>query len=159
MLRLHLTLPELEKGSSLQNTGTKGRLADIYWRAMHKEPVAIAPTMNHDHKVVSVILLTEDPDPLRPGAAITIKFRPVVSKTFLLCSTTKDQLLAMIIEFDHGQFWFDESGYRKCELTLSGNGTDPKIVQNSFYVLGEMLADDHRPPILRNVISYIQKTF
>lgn len=153
-MRLTLILPELESGHSLQ-TGPKDRINALHWTANRKEPVAIIPVTTHDQKVISFVLLTDSITGSENSCEI--KFRPIWLKTFTLCSSTKDTLLALVLECEHGKFWIDKTGHHPTELTLEGNGTDPKTVHNSQYLFGDLLAAPERPEVLRNAIEFIQK--
>lgn len=154
-MRLTLTLPELEQGYSIQN-GPNDRVMELKFMAERKEPIAIVPVVNHDRKVISSVLLTEYIDLGKPNS-IQLKFRPIWCKAFTVCSYTKDTLLAVVCEFASGQFWVDSEGARSCKMTLDGNGTDPKVVHQSQYMLGDILVERPRPMLLHNVISLIQQ--
>jgi hypothetical protein len=154
MIRLTLTLPELEQGWSVQN-GIRERITEIKFMAERKEPVAITPIHNHDRKVISAVLLTDFLD-LGKETSMQIKFRPIWCKLFTVCSYTKDTLLALVCEFEAGQFWVDHEGYRSCNMTLDGNGTDPKVVHHSQYTLGDILVERPRPKLLHHLIGLIQ---
>lgn len=155
MIRLTLILPELEQGYSIQN-GIRERIAELKFMAERKEPVAIVPVSNHDLKVISAVLLTDTVD-LGKETSVQIKFRPIWSKVFTVCSYTKDTLLAVVCELEAGQFWVDHDGARSCNMTLDGNGTDPKVVHYSQYMLGDILIERPRPKLLHHLIGLIQK--
>jgi hypothetical protein len=152
-MKLTLTLPELENGFSIQG-GAKDRLLDLAVMANRQEPVAIRPVTNHDRKIISAILL-------RDGNMIQnelhIKFRPIWSRVFTLCSSNKDQLLALIIETEEGQYWVNKDKFHKCTFSTSGNGADPNVVNKSQYVLGELLTQDRRPDIILNLIQFLKE--
>jgi hypothetical protein len=154
MIRLTLTLPELEQGYSIQN-GPRERMIQLKFMAERKEPISIVPVSNHDQKVISAVLLTDAMDEDK-NTSIQIKFRPVWCKTFTVCSYTKDTLLAVVCEFENGQFWVDTGGYRPCKMTLDGNGTDPKAVHRSQYALGDILMERPRPALLHNLVNLVQ---
>lgn len=155
MIRLNLILPELEQGYSVQN-GIRERITELKFMAERKEPVAIVPVGNHDGRVISAVLLTETIE-LGKETSIQIKFRPVWCKAFTVCSYTKDTLLAVVCEFENGQFWIDHTGARACKMTTNGSGTDPKVVYRSQYALGDLLIERPRPALMSNLISLIQK--
>ena len=151
-IRLPLSLPELERGASIQ-VGPKDRLLDLDMMANRGEPIAIRPVTNHDRKIISAVLLTES---IRRKSEVEIRFRPIWSKIFTLCSSTIDKLLALIIETPSGKYWIRKVEIAPCMLTLSGNGTDPKIVEHAQYVLVEILTDDRRTDIILNLIQFIK---
>lgn len=155
MIRLSLILPELEQGYSVQN-GIRERITELKFMAERKEPVAIVPVGNHDGRVISAVLLTDTVE-LGKETSVQIKFRPVWSKVFTVCSYTKDTLLAVVCELESGQFWVDLDGARSCSMTLDGNGTDPKVVHHSQYMLGDILVERPRPKLLHNLINLIQQ--
>ncbi len=158
-MRLTVTLSDLENGFSVQG-GAKERIANLRHIALAREPVAIHPVKNHDHKTISIIRLTDDAvDAGQRGNGIKITFRPVWVKTFLLCSMKKDDLIALVCEFDFGKYWINLEGVRETSVTTGGNGCDPKLVQQSERVLGDMIAEPIRGDILRNAISFIQRSF
>jgi hypothetical protein len=153
-MRLTVILPELEQGYSIQN-GPRDRIMELSFTAGRKEPVAIYPIDNHDGKVISAVLLTETTD-LGSLTSIRIKFRPIWCKLFTVCSYTKDTLLAVVCEFETGQFWVDHTGSRPCKMTTNGDGTDPRVVHRSQFALGDLLVERPRPRLLHNLISLIQ---
>jgi hypothetical protein len=155
-MRLHLTLPELEQGSTVQSGPTE-RMLDLQMLINNRHPVAIAPTLNHDHKIISAVLLT-DADSYTSNT-LRIRFKPFWCKTFTLCSAKKDSLLALTIEFDDGQYWIDKLGWHPSNLTLNGPGTDPKTVYNSQFLMGDLLAEHPRPRLLDSVIQLIQQKY
>lgn len=155
-MRLHLTLPELEEGSSIQ-TGPSDRILDLGILARNRDPVAIAPISDHDHRIVSVILLTDFES--YSHTSIRIEFKPIWCRTFTLCAARKDQLLALIIQFDEGQYWVNKDGWRQSNLTVDGPGTNPKDVYNSQFILGELMATWPRPYIMHEAIKLIQEKY
>lgn len=157
-MRLHLTLPELEAGESIQ-TGSKERVLDIQVLSSSRQPIAIAPVRNHDHRLISAVLLHEYAEFYGSTTSVMVKFKPFWCKTFTLCSAKKDSLLALIMQFDDGQYWVDNSGWKECHLTLDGPGTDPKTVYNSQFMLGELLANYPRPYMLDQVIQLIKSKY
>jgi hypothetical protein len=154
-MRLHLTLPELEQGSSTQ-VGPSERIMELKFTADRREPIAIVPICNHDRKVISAVLVTEYTD-LGKSTGVRIKFRPIWSKIFTVCSFTKDTLQAVLCELANGQFWVDMTGSRPCKMTTNGDGTDPKIVQHSQEVLGELLVQRPRQQLMQNLINLLQQ--
>lgn len=155
-MRLHLTLPELEEGNAIQS-GSNDRILDLQTIVDNKHPVAIIPQLNHDHRIISSVLLT-DADQYGSNS-LRLKFTPLWCKTFTLCSAKKDSLLALTIEFDDGQYWVDKLGWHPSDLTLNGPGTDPKTVYNSQFILGDLLAEYPRSHIINSVIQLIQKKY
>jgi hypothetical protein len=154
-MRLGITLPELEQGASIQS-GPSERILDLGILIRNRNPIAIAPITDHDHRIISVILPTEDPDNYS-HTCLRITFKPLWCKTFTLCAAKKDQLLALIIKFNEGQYWVNRDGWRQSNLTLDGPGTNPKDVYNSQFVLGEILSTWPRPHIVYSVIKLIQE--
>jgi hypothetical protein len=154
-MRLTLILPELEQGYSIQS-GPKERIMELKFMADRKEPISITPVSNHDRRIISAVLLTDSVD-LGKETSMQIKFRPIWCKVFTVCSYTKDTLLALVCEFETGQFWVDHDGYRSCNMTLDGNGTDPGVVHHSQYTLGDILVERPRPTLLHHLIDLIQK--
>lgn len=154
-MRLTISLPELDRGVSIQG-GPKDRQLDLAVMANRREPVAIRPVTNHDRRVISAILLT---DAITSKSEIELKFRPIWSKVFTLCSSSKDKILALILETDQGQFWIDGDTTKPCKLTLAGNGTDPRIVEQSEYILGDLLTLDKRPDVVLNLIQFLQNHY
>jgi len=155
-MQLHLTLPELEDGVTTQS-GSSDRILDLEVLAAKQHPVAIAPILNHDHRIISSVLLTECE--FYSGKSIRLKFTPFWCKTFTLYSARKDSLLALIMQFDEGQYWIDKQGWRQSHLTVEGPGTDPKVVYNSQFLLGELLANCPRPRLVDYVIELIRKKY
>jgi hypothetical protein len=156
-MRLTLTLPELEQGWSIQG-GPSERVLDLKMLAHRRDPVAVVPVSDHDHRIISVVRLIDDAIESTSNS-LRIKFKPVWCKTFTLCAAKKDSILALICEFDEGQYWINRDGWRPCNLTLNGPGTDPKTVHNSQFVMGELLANWPRPDIVFNAIQLIQEKF
>lgn len=155
-MRLNLTLPELEAGKAWQ-TGASDRILDICMAADRREPFPIVPLEDHDHRLISIIIFTQDAE--RHASRCQLYFRPIWNKTFTLYSHNpgKDRLLALIIELSTGKYWVDNSGYKSCNLTTNGNGTDPKTVRFSHFILAEMLALPERPYILQQAIELLKK--
>jgi hypothetical protein len=158
-MRLHLTLPELEQGWSIQGPAAAERILDLEMLARNRQLVAIAPIRDHDHRIISAVLLTADSEPYGSSHTIKVIYRPFWCKTFTLCSARKDSILALIMEFEDGQYWIDQNGWRECNLTLDGPGTDPKTVYNSQFMLGELLANYPRPNLLYTVNKLIRKKY
>lgn len=152
-MRLTISRAELDSGASVQ-VGPKDRMLDLDMMANRHEPVAIRPVTNHDRKVISAVLLTEG---LRHGKEVEIKFRPIWCKVFTLCSSTKDKLLALIIETADGQYWINKEKISPCTMTLAGNGIDPSIVSESQYVLGELLLQERRTDVILNLIQFLKQ--
>lgn len=155
-MRLGITLPELEAGSSHQ-TGPSERILDLKVFAHRRDPIAISPISDHDHRIISVILPTGDAVEFSP-TSLRLEFKPVWMKTFTLCSARKDSILSIICQFEGGQYWIDNTGWRPCNLTLDGPGTDPKVVHNSQFVMGDLLSTWPRPRIAYKAIELIQRT-
>lgn len=151
-MRLTISLPELDRGVSIQG-GPRDRQLDLAVMATRHEPVAIQPVTNHDRKVISAVLLTEANTTKKE---VELKFHPIWCKIFTLCSSTKDKLLALVIETDKEQYWVDKTSVHSSSLTLSGNGTDPKTVQYSQYMLGDILCLDRRTDIVLNLIQFLK---
>lgn len=155
-MKLTITLSELERGVSIQG-GPKDRQLDLAVMANRREPVAIRPVVNHERKIISAVLLT--------GAdsrknEVELRFRPIWCKLFTLCSSTKDKLVAIILETEQGQYWIDKTDVaRHGVLTLSGNGTDPKVVHESQYILGEILTQERRSDIILNLINFLKEHY
>jgi hypothetical protein len=158
-MRLHLTLPELEQGWSIQGPASAERILDLETMASKRYPIAIAPIRDHDHRIISAVLLDAYPEPYRTSHTIKVTYRPFWCKTFTLCAARKDSILALIMEFDDGQYWIDQKGWRECDLTLDGPGTDPKTVYNSQFMLGELLANYPWPDLLYTVNKLIRKKY
>jgi hypothetical protein len=155
-MRLHLTLPELEKGETTQ-TGTTERVLDLQMLINDRHPVAIVPILNHDHKIISAVLLTDSES--YTSNTLKIRFIPFWCSAFTLCSAKKDSLLALTMQFDDGQYWVDKEGWHQSNLTVDGPGTDPKTVYNSQFLLGDMLAEYPRPRVLDTAIKLIRKKY
>jgi hypothetical protein len=156
-MRLHLTLPELEQGWSLQN-GPSERILDLKVLCGRREPVAIQPIMDHDHRIISAIMLTEDAlGATGSDTDVRIGFTPLWCKIFTLCAARKDSLLALVVEMESGQYWVDRGGWRESRLTLNGPGTDPKITHNSQSVLGDLLSTWPRHNLVYELIKLIKK--
>jgi hypothetical protein len=153
-MRLHLTLPEIEEGRAVQS-GPNERILDLQMLINNQHPVAIVPTLNHDHKIISSVVLIDAEQ--YSSNTLKVRFKPFWCKTFTLCSAKKDSLLAVIMQFEDGQYWVDKDGWRECRLTLDGPGTDPKTVYNSQFLLGDLLANHPRPRLIDSVIELIQK--
>jgi hypothetical protein len=156
-MRLGLTLLELGEGSSVQ-TGPSERILDLEMLARNRDPIAIVPILDHDHKTIAVILPTEDPEAYS-HTCTRLTFRRLWCKTFTLCAAKKDSILALTIQFDDDQYWVTKDGWRPSNLTVDGPGTDPKDVYNSQFVLGELLSTWPRPHIVYSVIKLIQEKF
>lgn len=152
-MRLTITLPELTAGASTQ-TGREDRLTKLQFDAERKEPTAITPLWTHDRKIISVILLTEA---TRIAKGIELKFRPIWNKTFLHCSMKKDSLLSLFIEFDFGKYQIDKNKAYEANVTTSGNGCDPVIVQKSQTELSDLLNDERRSDVLLNAIKFMKE--
>ena len=154
-MRLSILLPELERGMTIQG-GPKDRQLDLTVMANRREPVAIRPVTNHDRKVISAVLLTEC---IPHRNEVELKFRPIWCRLFTLCSSTKDKILALVIETENGKYWIDRGvpSYHPCNVTLSGNGTDPRVVEESQYLLGDLLLQDHRSNIILNLIEFLRQ--
>jgi hypothetical protein len=153
-MRLTVTLPELEKGYSLQH-GPKERILELGFMAERKEPVAIVPVSDHDYRIISAVLLTEAVG--IKETSVKILFRPIWCRIFTLWSNTHDKLSALVCQFSDQQIWVDDAGWRPCRMTLNGDGTDPKAVRESEYKLGELLIERPRPWILGTLSDLIQK--
>jgi hypothetical protein len=156
-MRLHLTLPELEQGWTLQN-GPSERILDLKVVCGRREPIAIQPIKDHDHRIISAILPIED----ALGATgsqtdVRIGFDPIWCKVFTLCAAKKDSLLAMVVQFNRGQYWVDSKGWRDSSLTLNGPGTDPKITYNAQFVLGDLLSTWPRHHLVFELMKLIQE--
>lgn len=121
----------------------------------------IFPIATHDHKVIAVMLLTQDAEiSTSKKAGIKLHFRPVWCKLFALCSMKKDSLSAVLCEFEFGKYWFDAQGVHATNgFSTIGPGCDPKWVEAAEVALGDMLTDDKRGNIVKSVLSFIQKTF
>lgn len=154
-MRLTVTLPELEQGWSIQ-CGATERILDVNMMAMNREPIPIAPIKDHDHRIIAFVMPTGDSKPNSPTAT-TIAFKPVWCKTFTLCAAKKDSLLALIIQLQNGQFWIDRGGWKSCNLTLDGPGTDPKAVYRSQEVMGDLLATWPRPNLVLDAIAFFKE--
>lgn len=154
-MRLTITLPELEQGWSIQSGATE-RILDINVMATNREPIPIATVKDHDHRLIALVIPTEDPRP-SSATATTIHFKPVWCKTFTLCAAKKDSLLALIIQLNNGQYWIDRTGSKSCNLTLDGPGTDPKAVYRSQEVMGDLLANWPRPDLVLKAISFLKE--
>lgn len=160
-MRLSLTKSELENGHSHQ-VGQKDRISELSRMAYRKDPVAISPIYLDDGRLVAVVRLTEDAiDSSGRGTRILIKFRPVWCKLFTVCTMHKDDLSAVVCEFDFGKYWIDHENISEAKLTTSGPGCDPEIVKHSEILLSEMLADENyrESPIKLKLIEFIRKSF
>jgi hypothetical protein len=155
-MRLTLTLPELEQGAATQS-GPNERILDLGVLIRNRHPVAIVPTLNHDHRIISAVLLTYSEH--YGSNTLRIRFTPFWCKTFTLCSARKDSLLALIMQFEDSQYWVDKEGWRPSHLTVEGPGTDPKIVYNSQFLLGDLLAEHPRPRLIDGAIHIIRKKY
>ncbi len=156
-MRLYLTLIELEQGWSIQGPCSVDRIIDLERIVSNRHPVAVNPIQDHDHRIISAVLLLDSEH--YGKNTIKVRFTPFWCKTFTLCSAKKDSILALILEFDDGQYWIDQNGWRECHLTLDGPGTDPKTVHNSQFMLGELLANYPRPDLISTAIELIRKKY
>jgi hypothetical protein len=127
--------------------------------ANRRDPVSIAPLSDHDHRIISVVRLTDDSEQHSSGTSTRIKFKPIWNKTFTLCAAKKDSILALVCQFESGQYWLDNKSWRESKLTLDGPGTDPTTVHNSQFMLGELLNTWPRPPIVFTAIQLIRELF
>lgn len=155
-MRLTVTLPELEEGASIQS-GPGERVLDLRNFSEKRQPVAIQPIKDHDHRIISAVLLTADAEYAGHGNIVRITFQPIWSKVFTLCAANKDSILALVCEFDDGQYWVSNNGWKECKLTLDGPGTDPKIVHNSQFYLGDLLSTWPRPNVVYKLIELIKE--
>jgi hypothetical protein len=155
-MRLTITLPELEQGWSNQSRRSEDSL-ELKILSGNRSPVAIAPIKDHDHRLVSAVVLTEDAE--HCGSTVKIYFRPIWCRMYTLCSAKKDSLLALILQFEDEQYWVDRDGWRPSHLTVEGPGTDPKTVYNSQFMLGDLLANYPRPHLFENVVELIRKKY
>jgi hypothetical protein len=92
---------------------------------------------------------------MSPGCC-EVKFRPVWNKTFTLYSS-KEKLLALIIELTEGKYWVDNDGFKPCKLTTNGNGTDPRAVLDSHFTLSELMNAPRRHYIVLQAIELIKQ--
>lgn len=157
-MRLTITLPELEEGASIQS-GPNDRILDLSSFCGRRDPIAIVPVLDHDHRIVSTILPTVDAEYAGSTHALRITFKPVWTKVFTLCSAKKDSILALVCQFEDGQYWVDNDGWKECKLTLDGPGTDPKTVHNSQFYLGDLLSTWPRPNVVYKVMELIRVKF
>jgi hypothetical protein len=152
-MRISLSLPELEAGKTIQ-TGSTERVLELCLMADKREPLAVSPVTDHDRRVISVVLLTEG---IRKGkSSCELHFRPAWNKTFTLYSS-RDKLLALIVELANGKFWVNEAGYKPCTLTTNGNGTDPRDVHNSQFTLADMMNEPRRSYVLLQALELLKK--
>lgn len=152
-MRLNLTLPELEAGKADQ-VGASERILEMCISANKRDPFPISPLRDHDQRIISMVMFTEDSVRLGPGRC-RLAFRPLWNKTFTLYD--KQKLLALIIELPSGQFWVNEQGFTPCRMTTNGNGTDPKTVHNAQFTLADLMSESRRPYPVMHAIELLKK--
>lgn len=150
-MRLTVSLPELEKGST-KISGGKKRKYEISNMVSRRDLIAIYPTRNHEGKTIAVIYPTD-------MMGDDIQFRPIWCKLFTACSIPKDKTTRYFTEVDFGKYMIDAEGAHKAKVTTGGNGTTPAVIRHSETLLGDLVAAPERPPLLRNLIEFIQKSF
>jgi hypothetical protein len=156
-MRLSLSLLELEQGWSVQ-TGPTDRIVDIGMLAHKRETVSIVPLTDHDHRIISIIRLIDDVVQTSPTSC-QIKFRPVWCRVFTLCSAKKNSLLALLCEFTDRKYWVNNQGWKECEMTTDGPGTDPMVVYNSQFLMSELFNTWPRPDIVFQAAKLIQENY
>lgn len=159
---LHLTLPELESGNSIQ-VGSKDRIGQLKHLSSQGWPVAISPIVNHQGQSIAAVLLTEEAiDRTGKGNTAEIKFRPIWCRSYVLCHSGRKGVAAVIIECSSGKYWIDTTGVREMNnITTSGEGCDPQIVKNAEIALGNLLfeGEDHPEEVISRTINFLKKEF
>jgi hypothetical protein len=156
-------MPELEAGASLQRSSEK-RVCELTHLSTQGELLCTHPVRCRDGKEVSVLRLLPDCE-YHGKYAVKIKFRPIWNKTFTLCSSRKDTILALVIELeedgseDHRQYWVDVSGVRAARLTTKGNGCDPKVIESSETVLADILIESHNNMVVHRAAQFLNERY
>jgi hypothetical protein len=157
-------MPELEAGASLQRSSEK-RITELTHLSTQGELLSTYPIRCRDGKEVSLLRLL--PDYEHHGKyAIKIKFRPIWNKTFTLCSSRKDTILALIIELNEDgseertkQYWVDLNGVREARLTTKGNGCDPKVIEASETALADILIESHNNHVVHAAAQFLKERY
>ena len=156
-MKLTVSMPELEAGESLQRSSEK-RVNELNHLCSRGELVSTWPIRCRDGREISVLrLLPTDP----PNKySIRIKFRPVWNKTFTLCSSRKDTILALVLELEDGdsskQYWVDRSGVREAKLTTKGEGCDPGVIASSETALADILIEGRNNLVVQEAVQFLK---
>jgi hypothetical protein len=154
---INLSLSELESGSTLIG-GAKDRRLEIEHQARRREPLAISPIRSRDgSKTYSAIAPTGEVDETPRGPII--KFRPIWCRLFTINSMFKNSLTRLACEFDFGKYIIDVNGVQPANLTMSGPGTDPRIVSGSETALGKILEEEQTSDLSFQLQSFIKRSF
>jgi hypothetical protein len=154
-------MPELEAGASLQRSSEK-RINELMHLSAQGELLSAYPIRCRDGREVSVLRLLPDYE-YHGKYAIKIKFRPIWNKTFTLCSSRKDTILALVIELEdnseHRQYWVDVCGVKEAKLTTKGNGCDPGVITSSETVLADILIESRNNRVVCEASQFLKERY
>lgn len=156
-------MPDLEAGSSLQRSSEK-RILELTHLSAQRELLPIHPVRCRDGKEVSLLRLRPDYE-YHGKYAIKIKFRPIWNKTFTLCSSRKDTILALVIELENEdsseskKYWIDMNGAREAKLTTKGGGCDPGVIASSEAALADILIDSPNNRVVCEASQFLKERY